>query len=183
MPESIFIEIDDARVEGEILHRSRADIEVRIVAPYRGIATGMHIPYFAMANPDNDYRKPHGDRTAARLLEDLYRFGKHVEDNREQLSVRLAELDAAIENLDPNRFPPEGAFLAIRRGLRAQMRNGSIDSKEYQRRLGRARKRARDRSTEIRRLESDFFRSHFPLHAPVWTRDEVRTLLRSFARC
>lgn len=180
MPESISIEIDGVRVEGEILYRSRADIEVRIVAPYRDITTGMHIPYFAMVNPDLDYRKPHGDRTAARLLEELYRFGKHIEDNREQLSVRLAELDAAIENLDPNRFPPENAFLEIRHALRAQLHNGSIDNTVYQQRLGQAKKKVRDRYMEIRRLESTFFQTNFPLQAPIWTRDEVVTLLRSF---
>jgi hypothetical protein len=179
MSEGIFIDVDGIRIEGEILHRSRADIAVRIVSPYQGITTGLHIPYFGMANPANDFRGPRGDCTAAQLLDDLYRLCTHVEKNREVLKIRVAEMDLAIENLDRDRFLPESAFRQIRADLRSQLRSGRIDNKVYQQRLVQARKGTQERQREIRRLEEDFFKANFPMIVPVGTRDEVLTVLRT----
>lgn len=179
MCESVSIEVDGTQVEGAILHRSRADIVVRIVSPYQGVTTGLHIPYFGLANPANDFRGPHGDRTAVRLLDDLYRICAHVENNKEVLKTQAAEMDRAIENLDCDRFLPESAFREIRRELRSQLRGGHIDSNSYQRRLSQAKKRLREREREIWRLEEDFFKVNFPMIVPVGTRDEVLAILRT----
>ena len=47
MNNSISIFIDDIEVCGEITHRSRNDIQVRITNPYYGLETGLHIPLFS----------------------------------------------------------------------------------------------------------------------------------------
>lgn len=179
MCESVSIEVDGIRIEGAILHRSRADIVVRIVSPYQGVTTGLHIPYFGLANPSNDFRGLYGDRTAAQLLDDLYHICAHVEENKEVLKIRVAEMDEAIESLDHGQFLPESAFREIRRDLRSQLRGGRIDSKVYQQRLGQARKRMREREREIWRLEEAFFKVNFPMIVPVGTRDEVLAMLRT----
>ena len=178
MCETVSIEVDGIRIEGAILHRSRADIVVRIVSPYQGVTTGLHIPYFALADPARDYRGPHGNRTAARLLDDLYRLCTHIEKNKERLKTRVAQMDIAIANLDRERFLAEDAFRGIRRDLRTQLRRGQIDNKVYQQRHVEAKKRTRERHRETHRLEQDFFEANFPMVVPVGTRDEVLALLR-----
>jgi len=179
MSESIAIDVDGIRVEGAILHRSRADIAVRIVSPYQGITTGLHIPGFGLANPDNDFRGQHGGRAAAGLLDSLYRLCQHIEENREQLRARVAKMDTSIESLEPDRFMPDNVFREIRGDLRRQLRAGRIDNKVYQQRLVQARKKMQARHGEIWRLEEDFFKANFPMIVPVGTRDEVLAVLRA----
>jgi hypothetical protein len=176
---NVATDVGGIRIEGAILHRSRADIVVGIVSPYHGVTTGLHIPYFGLANPANDYQGPHGDRTAARLLDGLYRLCKHIEENKEPLKTRAAELDLAIENLDSDRFLRESAFRQARAELRSQLRSGHIDNKIYQHRLVQARKRIQDRQREIQRIEEGFFGANFPMIVPVGTRDEVLAVLRA----
>ena len=68
-----------------------------IVSPYHGVTTGLHTPYFGLANPANDYQGPHGDRTAGRLLNGLY--GITTESLQLFVPHRTARVMDAIENI------------------------------------------------------------------------------------
>jgi len=179
MFERISIDVAGIRVEGEIVFRSRSDIDVRIVSPYRGITAGLHMAYFFMGDPANDYRGPRGDQTAAELLEELYELGKFIAENKQDLRRHLDETDAAIERLDQEQFFPEHKFCDIRRDLRGQLRGGIIDNKVYQRLLVQAKKKTEARRWEIWRLVGEFFDTCFPMIVPVGTRDDVQAVLRS----
>ena len=179
MSESVSISVEGVTVEGEVTHRSNRDIALRIASPYQGLTTGRHIAAFARIPPERDYRGPHGDETVASLLSELYRLGKFVEKNERPLRSRVAEMDAAIERLDRERFLPKSGFQEVRRDLRTRLRNGSLDSKVYQRLLVQARRKVEARQREVRHLEEDFFKTNFPMIVPVGTRDEVLAILRS----
>ena len=179
MSESISISVEGVTVEGEVIHRSRRDIALRIVSPYQGLTAGQHIPAIAPIPLEYNYQGPLGDETAASLLKGLYRLGRLVEENKALLKSRAAEMDAAIDRLDQERFSPESAFREIRHDLRTRLRNGSLDNKVYQQLLVQARKKVEARQREIWHLEEDFFKTNFPMIVPVGTRDDVLAILRS----
>ena len=179
MSESISMVVDGMNVEGEIVHRSGSDLEVRITSPYQGISRGMHIPYFARADPARDYRGPHGDGTALGLLKSLFLLGKFLEEDMCILKTRLVEMDAAIASLDQERFSRESVFREVRRDLRARLLSGSLDNKVYQQLLVQAKKKVETHRDEIWRLGGDFFEWNFPMIVPVGTRDDVLAILRS----
>ena len=179
MSDSVSVDVEGAKVEGRVVHRSRADIIVEIVSPYGGMTSGCHFPYFVMGDPANDFRGPLGDIRAASLLTELYLLAGFVEGNKAQLRGQVAEMDAAVERLDPERFLTEDEYRRIRRELRARLRNGLLDNKSYQQLLVQARKKVKARQWEIHRLEKDFVKCNFPMVVPVGTREEVLEMLRS----
>ena len=179
MPESISVSFEGVRVEGEVIHRSRRDIVLRIVSSYQGLTAGQHIPAIAPIPPEYNYQGPLGAETAASLLRGLYRLGRLIEENKPMLRSRAAEMNAAIERLDQDRFSPESVLREIRRDLRIQLRDGSLDNKVYQQLLVQARKKVEARQREIWHLEEDFFKTNFPMIVPVGTRDDVLAILRS----
>jgi hypothetical protein len=176
----IFVDVEGARVEGRVV-RSRRQIDVRIVSPYQGLTAALHVAAFIPIPPAPDLGGPQGEATAAGMLAGLYRVGKFVEENKESLRKKTAEMDAAVERLDPEQFMSESRFREIRRDLRAQLRKGIINNKSCQPRLIQARTRAVERQRVIWHLEEQFFKSNFPMSVPVGTRDEVLAILRSSA--
>lgn len=155
MSESISINVEGMTVEGEVVHRSRRDIFMRIVSPYRGLTAGLHIAAFIPIPPAPDFSGNHGDETCDSLLKGLYQIGRLVEENKPVLRSRAAEVDAAIERLDQERFSPESVFREVRRDLRIRLRSGSLGNKVYQQLLVQARKKVEARQREIWRLEED----------------------------
>jgi hypothetical protein len=179
MSDSIFVDVEGARIEGRVVHRSQRDILISIVFPYRGLTTGLHIAAFAPVPPEHDFSGRHGDETSAGLLTGLYRLGKFIDENKESLRKKAAEMDSAIERLAPEQFLPHDHIQEIGRDLRKQLRQGLLDNKCYQQRLVQARKKVKARQSEIWHLEERFFTANFPMIVPVGTREEVLALLRS----
>jgi hypothetical protein len=179
MSERVFISVEGMSVEGEVTHRSPRDIAVLILSPYRGLTAGRHVAAFVPLPPERDFCGPHGDEIIVELLEGLYRLGRFVEGHGESLRAKAAELDVATERLDPERFLTESSFRQVRRDLRARLRDGSLDGRTYQERLGKARKKVKARQQEIHRLQEGFFGSCFPMVVPVGTREEVLAVLRT----
>jgi len=107
MSESISIVVDGMNVEGEIVHRSGSDIEVRITSPYQGFREECTSPTLLASTLQTDYRGPHGDETAVGLLKDLFLLGNFVEENTRILKTRLV-----------TRMPPSRAL--TRNGSRAR---------------------------------------------------------------
>jgi hypothetical protein len=60
----IQVDIDGVIVVGEILWLSPSDIEVEIKAPFSGLRTGLHVPYFAMYEVNRLATYDRGDTTA-----------------------------------------------------------------------------------------------------------------------
>ena len=117
MSETMVVNVDGVRVEGEV-ERSRRQIDLRIVSPYRGLSAGLHIAVFIPIPPAPDFTGPDGERHAVQMLVELYRAGKFVEEHRESLRQKVKVLDAAIARLDHEQYPTEDDFRAFRRGLR-----------------------------------------------------------------
>lgn len=175
MSEMMVVDVDGVRVEGEV-ERSRRQIDLHIVSPYQGLTAGLHIAVFIPIPPAPDFTGSDGERHAIQMLVELYRAGKFVEENKESLRQKVKELDAAIARLDHEQFPTEDDFRAARRGLRAQLRAGTIDSRFYEQRLIQERKKVRARKMEVERLEEEFFRANFPMYPP---QQDVLAILRS----
>ena len=167
----ISIEVDGVVVEGEITHRSEHDI----VVEYQGLRTGMHIPAFATYPKERCYTGPHGDKTAADLLKELYQLRTYIDKNKEVLKTNIAKMDANIEALDPEQFFTKEKFQETRIELRKQLRAG-LDKKEYQRLHVQARKKMEARNSEIWKIKDVFFQSNFPMIVPLCSRNGVLVL-------
>jgi hypothetical protein len=175
MSETMVVDVDGVRVEGEV-ERSRRQIDLRIVSPYQGLRAGLHIAVFIPIPPAPDFTEAPGEAYAAQMLRELYQVGKYIEENKESLRERAKEFDAAIARLDPEKFLTEDNFRAFRRGVRAQLRSGTIDIRSYERQLVQARKKRKAHKEEVWRLENEFFSANFPMGVPG---DDVLAILRS----
>ncbi len=157
--ERMVIEVDGTRVEGDV-ERTVRSVDVRIVSPYTGLSGGRYRAAFLHIFGD-ELAGPRGELVAIEILEHLYRVGKHLYENLDMLRQKLAEMDSAIEHLDRERFPTEDDFRAVRRGLRAQLRSGAMDSKTYQKRLMEEKERLKARKESVWQMEAAFFASNF----------------------
>lgn len=84
----IQIVLDGVNVKGEIIHRSEADITVKIIHPYEELSNGCHIPYFS--RPLHSFLTDYGDKTAENLLKYLYELGWYMEANRKFIKLQFA---------------------------------------------------------------------------------------------
>jgi len=94
---TITVTIDGVTVKGEITYLAPNDINVEITSPHKGISSGWHVPYFAMASRKNwnmidDRLTKKGKRTAEKTLVEIYRaceafskHGKEIKAKREEL--------------------------------------------------------------------------------------------------
>ena len=126
-------------VIGEIVFRSRRDIEVRIIYPFVNIDFTRHIPAFAPSVisyiGDN-----HGEETARELLRGCYELGRFLDPNLHRLQVAWARhLEAAAALVPPEHFGRD-AFLIRRRALRSMVKTGELKPGEYQAALSQLKK-------------------------------------------
>jgi len=78
--QEISIKVDGVEARGSIFHRSEADIGIRILWPYQGFSTGLHIPYFS--RPYHSFLTEYGVRTAENLLKYLFELSLYMKTNR-----------------------------------------------------------------------------------------------------
>lgn len=90
MSDVIQIKVGDVQVLGEIVHRSPADLAVRIISPYKNIENGTHILHMTVhiVNFISDY----GDVRAKELLAEIFIFAQFMESNRQKLRDYFEEM-------------------------------------------------------------------------------------------
>jgi len=117
-------------VIGEIVFRSRRDIEVGIIYPFVNIDFTRHVPAFSPSVVS--YLGDHGDETARELLRSCYELGRFLDQNLRRLQVAWARhLEATAALVPPEHFGRD-AFLARRRALRSMVKTGELKPGEYQ---------------------------------------------------
>ena len=96
--QTVTITADGITVKGQIIHRSDADINIRIISPYQGLSRGLHIPYFS--RPTNSFLTSYGESTAEYLLKELYKLGRFLQENRDYLRLQSAVYFAGSDYSD-----------------------------------------------------------------------------------
>ncbi|MFB6355498.1 MAG: hypothetical protein ABEJ65_03165 [bacterium] len=154
MNERITIQHKGHEVRGTIVHRSIRGITVRINQPYAGLKNGLSIPYFAyFGDRDPSYLEEKGDRTARRLLGELYDAGQSIEEHR-------SELKSAYQQYEKEREE----YLAIiginhfeKKTLRRKFKNDQLTQKQYQRKLKPLQEENKEAKLAIHKLYDKYF--------------------------
>ncbi len=135
------ITVDDVIVTGKIIQRDKRSISVEITNPFSGISESSgSIPLLGMQF--HNYEGKAGDQRAAAILCNLYRFCVYAEAHREKLLASLA--DYRFKRLYAKHFNADAVERQQRINealqkyldLRQELKAGSIDNLEYQRRVG-----------------------------------------------
>ncbi len=135
------ITVDGVIVTGKIIQRDKRSIGVEITSPFGGISESSgSIPLLGLQF--HNYEGKAGDQRAASILCDLYRFCVYVEAHQEKLLAALA--DYRFKRIYAKHFSSEAVELHQRINealqkyldLRNELKAGSIDNLEYQRRVG-----------------------------------------------
>ncbi len=134
------ITVDDVIVTGKIIQRDRRSIGVEIASPFNGVSESSgSIPLLGMQF--HNYESKAGDQRAASILCDLYSFCVYAEAHGGKLLASLA--DYRFKRLYAKHFSAEAVELQQRINealqkyldLRQELKAGSIDNLEYQRRV------------------------------------------------
>lgn len=138
--ERIEIMVEGISVVGRITMRDRRNIGVEITHPYWGISERSGcIPLLGLQV--HNYLGKAGDERAAGLLCVLYRFSIYVEEHQDRLLEALNDYRYKVAYV--KHFSPEARELDQRRtsaleelqAIREELKAGTIDNTEYQRRI------------------------------------------------
>ena len=139
--DALQITVDDVIVSGKIIQRDKRSISVEIISPFSGILESSgSIPLLGLQF--HNYEGKTGDQRAAAILCDLYRFCLFAEAHVEKLLAAFA--DYRFKRLYAKHFSADAVELQQRINeslqkyldLRQELKAGSIDNLEYQRRVG-----------------------------------------------
>ena len=158
--QQVRIHVHGQEVVGEIYYRSSRDIAVRILAPYVGLVSGRHIPYFAAGLAS--YIGERGDGEAQWLLKECFELGLYLDQHLEQLKEAWARYLKKISDTAPGGVDSHVAFLAQRKALRATLKMGELSPIQYQANLAKARRIQKDAETSQFRAIWAFMNENFP---------------------
>lgn len=139
--EVLQITVNDVIVTGKIIQRDKRSISVEIISPFSGISESSgSIPLLGLQF--HNYEGKTGDQRAASILCGLYRFCVYAVAHREKLLAALA--DYRYKRLYAKHFSADAVELQQRikevlqkyLDLRNELKAGSLDNLEYQRRVG-----------------------------------------------
>jgi len=126
---TIHLEIDEEPVVGEVLFRTKRDVSIRILKPYKNLSNSRHIPHFAPGHVTFD--GPRGDSAARALLLDTFALCRFLESHLVELrEAWAAQLAAGAEN-PPIHFERD-EFLKRRKTLRVALKKGEVSPATYQ---------------------------------------------------
>jgi len=158
------VSIECPPLHGEITYLACNDISVKLISPYSGVSSGLHIPYFAMhyavmndkcfANPDGNVSE-HGWETAEHLLKDLYDCCVLFHRHRDEIEKEYALFQKSVKALDKN-FLSDELYREKKRELRRQLRANEIDLKNYEKTLWELRKQNKKYSDEVFCVQKGF---------------------------
>ena len=138
--ERIEIMVEGIYVTGRVTLRDRRNIGVEIMYPYWGISEQSGcIPLLGLQV--HNFLGKAGDERAAGLLCTLYRFCSYVEEHKDRLLEALNDYRYKVAYV--KHFSPEARELDQRRtaaledlqAIRQELKAGTIDNIEYQRRI------------------------------------------------
>lgn len=169
----IKILVDEVAVEGQIIHRSAADIIIKITNPFENLTTGRHIPNFG--RPYSSFEGEYGDERAKDLLKDLYDIALYIDTNMARIRENLDHAKNSIRNI-PDKFERE-EFYAKRKELRQLLRKKELDNVAYQKELTIWRKKNEEYELKVYRIMNAFFDDNFPMTIPYRMDAEVLDIL------
>jgi hypothetical protein len=158
--QQVRIQVHGQEVVGEIYYRSSRDIAVRILAPYVGLVSDRHIPYFAAGHAT--YLGERGDGEAQWLLKECFELGLYLDQHLEQLKAAWAM--HLKETSDSVRGGVDGhvALVSQRKALRASLRMGELSPVQYQADLAKARRIQQDAESHQFHAIWAFMTENFP---------------------
>ena len=160
-PLSLFqIQVNGQLVVGEIVFRSRRDIQVRIVSPFINISFTRHIPTFAPSVIS--YLGEHGDETARDLLRSCYELGHYLDRHLARVREAWARHLDAASALVPPAYYGRDAFLARRKDLRSSLKQAQMTPAQYQTELSQLKKAHLDFDNAQHHAVRTFLGEHFP---------------------
>lgn len=101
------VQVDDIRVEGQVVLRSADAIVVEITSPFSGVLIDAALPPFA--SRCNSFDGAYGDDTVEFLLKTLYRLCRYTRDNFAGLEMPYRKLTAEIDELYTSGLPSSEA--------------------------------------------------------------------------
>jgi hypothetical protein len=153
-------------------------IEVEITAPFEGFRTGLEMATFSPSRSPQGFRGPEGISSGEALLRQLYRLCTFMEKNRKRLRDAYREYRSlAAEEERGGRLSDE-LFSMFKAGLDDDFKSGSIDKREYRKRLLSMREEHSRYHERKHLLVQEFFRMHFPYNVPHDLRGQVLEYLR-----
>jgi len=158
--QQVRIQVQGQEVVGEIYYRSSRDIAVRILAPFVGLVSDRHIPYFAAGHAS--YLGERGDGEAQWLLKECFELGLYLDQHLEQLKAAWARYLKKISDSAQGGVDGHAAFLAQRKALRASLRVGELSPIQYQADLAKARRIQQDAESRQFRAIWAFMTENFP---------------------
>lgn len=170
----IKITVDGVEVEGRIVNRSEADIDITIIKPYINIFNGLHIPCFG--RPYCSYTGEYGDKTAEILLKRTFIFARFLDENKQELKHECQKLQKEIDEISIKKVVDDD-LREERKVSRKKLRQGQISLSDHQKRLSALRKEISQYSFIVWNKTDKFFENNFPDIIPVGTRDNIIEIL------
>jgi hypothetical protein len=171
--EVVKILIDNIEVEGTA-SRSSGDYSVEIIKPYCTLFGGCHIPYFARGL--YTYEGDYGDASIRATLEELYTLGKFLDIEMENLKEKIKYCNDSVTTLT-SEMMGEQEFNIKRIALKKRLRDGEINSKEYQKAFTPLRKEYEELDSKIHEQRYSFFNKNFPMVVPISSHEHIMDII------
>lgn len=169
--------VEQVAVSGKISVLQPNNIVVEIAYPYDGVSGGLHIPYFAMECREKWYTtgdglSPAGQKTAERLLRDVYLHCLYFEANREVIRHHYRLYRQGVLALEAAGMTSEERFASAHRSMRQRLHAHELSLSEYEKTLAALRKKVKAYEAERFRLW-ERFRESIGREVPCGTLDEL----------
>ena len=168
--EVVKILIDDIEVEGIVTHRSSGDYGVIIIKPFCNLSGGCHISYFARGL--YTYEGAYGDASIRATLKEVYTLGKFLAREMKNLKEEIKYYNDIVTKLS-SEMMGEQEFNIKRIALKKRLKDGEINSKEYQKAFTPLRKEYEELGLKIHDQRRSFFKENFPMVVPISTDEHV----------
>ena len=171
--EVVKILIDDIEVEGRA-SRSLNQYGVTITKPYCNLSGACYIPGFARGL--YTYEGEYGDASIKATLKELYTMGKFLDREMKNLKEKIKYYNDSVTKLS-SEMMGEQEFNIKRIALKKRLKNGEINSKEYQKSFTPLRKEYEELDSKIREQRWSFFEENFPMVVPIGTDEHVLDII------
>lgn len=168
------IDYDGVTIIGQILVRTKRDIAIEILSPYKGFKDGLHKPYFS--NPNSSYLEESGLDYAHSLLLELYKTLNKINPSVPRLKAFFPQLQREIHTIKLIISECEENLKLAKHKLKRK----TISSKEYQIEVTQNKKMIDYAESEIDFLKSDFFKTHINFSFNYTLRNDYFLFLQNY---
>ena len=131
----ITITVQGFAVDGVVLERSHADIELELLAPYGDMRLRHSSHIMALARAYVTFDGEHGDQRVRELLQEVYEAALSAYENRTSLGVRWERLSEEVPARRPSRARSQSDLVGLRGESRKLLRSGAITADQHERAL------------------------------------------------